>query len=466
MKNALYLFTLLLLLSFLNTGLLEAQNTANRYEAIYSGISWFDQNNKEVNAHGACILKEGDRYYLFGEYHTDTSNAFIGFSCYSSTDLMNWRFENMVLKVQPDGLLGPNRVGERIKVMKCPATGEYVMYMHTDDLRYKDPHVGYATCQTINGDYQFQGELLHDGNYLKKWDLGAFQDSDGTGYLLTHEGFIYELNADYRSVKLQVVGHATSGGESPAILKQGGRYFWMFSRKTSWERNDNYYLTATSLEGPWTEKGLVAPTGTLTWNSQSSFFLPIINQTDTLYMYMGDRWSYPKQGSAATYVWQPVTLTGDEMSIPQFHESWRPGSSTNPYTPIAINRKNTSLKNVVRKGEWKTTGNHLTSKAQGATVSYTFNGRQVGIDGLANNKSSYAKVTIRDKRNKVIIDTTVDFYSKYENASLKFLSPLLPSGQYTLTIEVLGEHTTWTDKSKTVYGSTDHYVTIKDVFYN
>lgn len=109
MKNALYLFTLLLLLSFLNTGLLEAQNTANRYEAIYSGISWFDQNNKEVNAHGACILKEGDRYYLFGEYHTDTSNAFIGFSCYSSTDLMNWRFENMVLKVQPDGLLGPNR---------------------------------------------------------------------------------------------------------------------------------------------------------------------------------------------------------------------------------------------------------------------------------------------------------------------------------------------------------------------
>lgn len=465
MKNPISLFTLIVFLGYLTS--LNAQNATKRYDAIYSGVSWFDQNNKEVNAHGACILKEGDRYYLFGEYHTDTSNAFIGFSCYSSTDLMNWKFENMVLNVQPDGLLGPNRVGERIKVMKCPATGEYVMYMHTDDLRYKDPHVGYATCQTIQGDYQFQGELLHDGKYLKKWDLGSFQDSDGTGYLLTHEGFIYELSTDYKSVKRQVVGHATSGGESPAILKQDGRYFWMFSRKTSWERNDNYYLTATSLEGPWTQKGLVAPAGTLTWNSQSSFFLPIINQTDTLYMYMGDRWSYPKQGSAATYVWQPVTIAGDEISIPQFHEGWLPDSSPAQYASATINRKKLlPVQKGVRKGEWTTAEGRLTSKSKGATVTYTFEGRQVGIDGVANNGSSYARVTIKDKRNKVIISTTVDFYSKYEDAALKFLSPLLPQGKYTLTIEVLGEHTTWTDKSKTVYGSTDHYVTIKDVFFN
>jgi hypothetical protein len=101
----------------------------NRYKAIYSGIPLFDQNSKEVNAHGACIIKEGNKYYLFGEYHTDTSNAFTGFSCYSSSNLTEWKFEKMVLPLQSDGLLGSDRIGERVKVMKCPATGEYVMFM-------------------------------------------------------------------------------------------------------------------------------------------------------------------------------------------------------------------------------------------------------------------------------------------------------------------------------------------------
>lgn len=112
---------------------------------IVNGIPWFDNNGNIVNAHGACIVEESGKYYLFGEWKSDETNAFPGFSCYSSDDLVNWKFENVVLRVQKDGILGPNRVGERVKVMKCPSTGEYVMYMHADDMGYKDPHIGYAT---------------------------------------------------------------------------------------------------------------------------------------------------------------------------------------------------------------------------------------------------------------------------------------------------------------------------------
>ena len=54
------------------------------------------------------------------------------------------------------------------------------------------------------------------------------------------------------------------------------------------------YLTATSLEGPWTFRGNFAPEGSLTWNSQSTFVLPVINKKDTVLMFMGDRWSFPK----------------------------------------------------------------------------------------------------------------------------------------------------------------------------
>lgn len=144
-------------------------------QAVNNGIPWYDQNQNPVNAHGAGIIRDGGKYWLFGEYKSDTSNAFPGFGCYSSDDLVNWKFERVVLPVQKDGILGPNRVGERVKVMKCPKTGEYVMLMHADDLKYNDPHIGIATCKTINGDYQLRGTLQYKGQPIKRWDMGVFR---------------------------------------------------------------------------------------------------------------------------------------------------------------------------------------------------------------------------------------------------------------------------------------------------
>ncbi len=43
-----------------------AQQTGNA-NAIYSGLSWYDQNGNVVLAHGAGIIKDNEKYYLFGE---------------------------------------------------------------------------------------------------------------------------------------------------------------------------------------------------------------------------------------------------------------------------------------------------------------------------------------------------------------------------------------------------------------
>ncbi|MCW3089974.1 MAG: glycosyl hydrolase family 43 [Ferruginibacter sp.] len=48
------------------------------YDAVYSGISWFDEGGKIVNAHGADIVINNRRFYVFEEAHNDTSNAFAG----------------------------------------------------------------------------------------------------------------------------------------------------------------------------------------------------------------------------------------------------------------------------------------------------------------------------------------------------------------------------------------------------
>jgi hypothetical protein len=441
----------------------RATHAQPKYKAIHSGVVLFDQTNKPVNAHGANIVKEGDKYYLFGEYKTDSANVFNGFSCYSSSDLMSWTFEKMALPVQADGLLGPNRVGERVKVMKCPETGEFVMYMHTDDRKYKDPQISYASCKTINGDYQFHGALLYEGKPIKKWDMGTFQDYDGKGYLLIHHGTIYELAADYKSIK-RMVTSKQPGGESPAMFKSKSVYYWLSSNLSSWERNDNYYLTSSSLEGPWTNKGLFAPKGTLTWNSQCSFVLPIISKTDTMFFFMGDRWSFPKQGSAASYVWQPIVVDKGEMSLPKFHESWNINFSAAKWNPAKTSKKSILAKATIKSGDWKFENDCYQAKEKGAAIEFPFKGSQIAVKALADSTCGYANVIIRNSKNVVMVNATVDFYFKHKISSHPFISPVLEKGKYTLSIEVLGEHGVWTDKSKKIFGSTDDYVKIEDVW--
>lgn len=224
--------------------------------------------------------------------------------------------------MQKDGILGSNRVGERVKVMKCPSTGEFVMYMHADNMGYKDPHVGYATCKTIAGDYEFKGPLLYGGKPIRRWDMGIFKDSDGTGYLLVHHGIIYRLSDDYCSAEVKVLNKLPNSGESPAMFKKDGIYYMLYSGLTSWEKNDNFYFTAPSIKGPWTRQGFFAPKGTLTYNSQTTFVFPLIKGNDTIPMFMGDRWSYPHQASAATYVWMPMQVDEEKLSIPEYWDAW------------------------------------------------------------------------------------------------------------------------------------------------
>src|SRR5688500_19213512 len=80
-------------------------------------------------------------------------------------------------------------------------------------------------------------------------------------------------------------------------------------------------------------------TGTLTWNSQTTFVLPIEGSKETTYMFMGDRWSFPKQASAATYVWQPLTISGTSLSMPTYQEAWQVNISTGEASPVKVGKK-------------------------------------------------------------------------------------------------------------------------------
>lgn len=439
--------TLLLLVAAMLSMCVSAQEPSDPFvNNIVNGVPWTDDQGRPVNAHGACIVEEEGVYYLFGEWKSDTTNAFPGFACYSSRDLVNWKFEQVALPLQEDGLLGPNRVGERPKVMRCPKTGEYIMLAHTDDMRYKDPQVGLAVAKHITGPYTFVGPLLYKGEPIRRWDMGTFQDHDGTGYLLMHHGDIYRLSRDYRRAVKKVASGIKGGGESPAMLHKDGVYYLFGSNLTSWERNDNFYHTASSIEGPWTKQGIFCPEGTLTHNSQSTFILPLHRGDSITYMYMGDRWSYPHQASSATYVWLPMQIDGLCVSIPEYWPVWNP-ATLQPVTELGGEAIKVNFK----------------ADRKGARLVLPFEGARVALIGHTFRNGGYGRVSILDEEGNTVHCNLVDFYSKVDDHGLRYVSPLLPRASYTLVVECAGEHPEWSDKRKNHYGSREDWVTVEEV---
>jgi len=464
------IYKLFLIVALQLTGTAAFSQKTGTHNAIYSGIPWFDNSGKVVSAHAGSIIKEKGKYYLFGEAHTDTSNAFAGFNCYSSEDLYNWKFESIALPVQPTGKLGPNRIGERAKVVKNQSTGEFIMYMHVDTLGYKDQFIGYATAKTISGPYSFQGPLLFNDKPIRKWDMGVFQDKDDSVYLLIHGGEIYKLDNNYKSILSQANKAITTGFESPTMFRKNNVYYFIGSNLTSWERNDNYYYTATSINGPWTSRGLFAPEDKLTWNSQTTYVLPIEGSEDTTYLFMGDRWSFPMQASAATYVWQPIKISGSDISIPQFQAGWQINTNTGLASTIKtdghiINNTNNRIK---YNGTWQHTQDgdsqpENKSDAPNASFSINFNARRMGIYSQTGNNKGYARIEIHDHKGRIIYNSIVDMYSKVPVSSLIFQTPWLPTGNYTLNVYNTGIRSNWSDKKKSQYGSTGNFISLEKI---
>jgi hypothetical protein len=121
---------------------------------------------------------------MFGEDKSKGSN-FQNINCYSSPDLVDWSFAGALLSLQPSGDLGPGRVVERPKVLFNKPTGKYVLFMHVDSGDYKEAKVGVAVGDSVCGRYRYRGSWRPLGHQSR--DLGAFQDDDGSGYLLSED---------------------------------------------------------------------------------------------------------------------------------------------------------------------------------------------------------------------------------------------------------------------------------------
>ena len=312
--------------------------------ALATGIAFMDTDGERVNAHDGGMIFENGTYYLHGEHFlsTSTDNNFVGFSMYSSQNLSTWKNEGIILPVQASGELGPNRKGERPHIIKCPGTGEFVLFAHAASLDYQtDKEIVYATSAAVNGIYAYRGPITNaSGQQITHGDMSAYADDTGA-YVITESAHIFTLAEDCHSWlsdrSFSAVNGDSGGIEAPTIFRAGGSYYWLGSYKTGWRANNNFYSTAPAITGPWTYRGFIAPvtdpansvSDQRTWLSQVTWVQPIVGCQGTTYLYWGDHWDGTQDTSApgqhnylTTYVFQPLIFQGQLVSLPVYRASW------------------------------------------------------------------------------------------------------------------------------------------------
>lgn len=298
-----------------------------------NGDVWLDTSSNPINAHGGGILRHGDTYYWYGEYKGATTyrspsvgwecyrTDFTGVSCYSSTDLVNWKYEGLALTPDfdnPYSDIHPTMVVERPKVVYNENTGKFVMWMHIDNYNYWQATAGVAVSDSPTGPFTFIEAVRPNG--AESRDLTLYKDDDGRAYLIySSEGngtlYISRLTDDYlKHTGIFTRNFIGKSREAPAIFKNDGRYYIITSGCSGWSPNEAAYAVADNIMGPYQllPNPCTGVDADKTFHCQSTFVLPM---PDGSFVAMFDRWRKDHLIDSR-YVWLPISIDDNGITIP------------------------------------------------------------------------------------------------------------------------------------------------------
>ncbi|KAA6349789.1 hypothetical protein EZS27_002787 [termite gut metagenome] len=341
------------------------------------GEIWEDDQGVHINAHGGGILYYNNTYYWFGEHKAENSNsALVGVTCYSSSDLTQWKNEGIAFSVVKDdttSLISKGCLIERPKVIFNNKTGKFVMYFH-HELRgkgYNAAQTGIAISDHVTGPYRFLKSLrpcadiwpenmpeaqrtstikpddfkkktgqawdtaITDGLFVRRdfkrgqmsRDMTLYVDDDRKTYHIyaSEENYtlhIAELTDDYLGYTGKYFRIAPGGhNEAPALFKKDGHYYMITSGCTGWRPNAARMFTADNIYGPWTEhpNPCIGKDSELTFHGQSTYILPIADKKDA-FIFMADRWM-PQHPIDGRYLWLPI-LFENGLPVLKWTDEW------------------------------------------------------------------------------------------------------------------------------------------------
>jgi hypothetical protein len=376
-------FTTLTLALRLAAVTLASGDVSPTRQAFRPGDIWSDETGHPINAHGGGVLYHDGTFYWYGEfkegitYVTSANKSWGGtrvlaggVSCYSSTNLYDWKNEGLALRPVPDQPghdLHPEKVIERPKVIYNARTKKFVMWFHQDSSDYSAARSGVAVSDTPVGPFTYLGSFRPNAGewpvnvtardqqagatnaFARDFEKGQmardqtlFVDDDGTAYqFYSSEGnptmHVSRLTDDY----LKPSGHYARilegrSMEAPAVFKRNGKYYLIASGCTGWAPNAARSAVAENIFGPWTELGnpCRGVNAERTFNCQSTFVLQVPGRPD-VFIALFDRWDQWNLANSR-YVWLPLQFEQDKPVVRWF-ESWDTSifNPSNPARPFA-----------------------------------------------------------------------------------------------------------------------------------
>lgn len=350
-------------------------------QSFLPGELWKDNHGLHINAHGGGVLFHEGRYFWYGEHKIEGkagNKAHAGVHVYSSGDLYNWKDEGIALQVVDNDTTHDITKGcilERPKVIYNRGSDKFVMWFHleikgkgydaarsgiavADDpkgpfiyVRSVRPNSGYWPLNVQEFHRQPLSDTIKDhycggkgclpshpdtlnilGRDFKKGqmarDMNLFVDHDGTAYHIysSEENstlHISQLSEDYLSYSGKYVRHFVERYmEAPAIFRTaGGKYYLIASDCTGWSPNAARSAVADNIWGPWTEleNPCVGPGADVTFNSQSTYVLPV-NGMEDAFIFLADRWN-PQNAIDGRYIWLPITVSDSGLLI-EWYDEW------------------------------------------------------------------------------------------------------------------------------------------------
>ena len=315
---------------------------------FHPGEVWRDGNGQPIQAHGGGILVHSNVYYWYGEDRTPGIRSAV--SCYSSTNLLDWKREGVALWQTnlPRYYDSPVFV-ERPKVIFNPRTKKFVMWMHAEQSGYHFACAGIATSDTPTGPFVFLKTIRpitndfgfppDDPNGQKQFggtfrDMNLFMDDDGRAYTFYSSEdnwtmYVVRLNDDFTGPESPAVENKTWARilvrrmrEGAAPFKWNGKYFLITSACTGWRPNAAEFASSNNILGPWKSSGnpCVGTNADTTFGTQSTFVLPAPGRTNDL-IFMADRWN-PRNLPDSRYVWLPFTMKTNGTFTIRWHDHW------------------------------------------------------------------------------------------------------------------------------------------------
>lgn len=321
------------------------------YNTITNDTFFQDTDGNNIYSQGGGIYKFGNKYYWYGIKYKEApiyaekpqdgiagNAAFEAFTCYSSEDLVNWKFEGDVFDEPCEGWAG------RMGVCYNENTKKYVL------ISQYAPGTLFATSDRPTGpfktDHIFTGTVPVENGYTG--DQTIFQDEDGKAYMIcsSGNGRAYQyviplresdfLDFDYDNVKMlfydedgsyvdengEIQKKDKTGIEGNCMFRYGNQYYFTGSDLYGWNSSRVYYLKADSILGDYNaDTGLArimdGSRDSFAHNSQAGFYVTIHGSEQDLVVYCGDRWADFAGNGIGYNQWIPITMNGD---VPYFND--------------------------------------------------------------------------------------------------------------------------------------------------